>query len=96
MNGRALRSKIAARISVGDVMRRIAAFTLLAALSVAGSLPAQAENTAATAENMRRARQEAKQHQKILKKADKKQRKSMKKYEKAQRKAAKKSSRRIR
>jgi|CZLA01.1.fsa_nt_gi hypothetical protein len=72
-------------------MRRIVAFMLLIALSVAYSLPAQAENTAATAENMRRAKKGAKQHEKMLKKMNKKQRKSMKKYEKAQRKAAKKA-----
>jgi hypothetical protein len=75
-------------------MRRIAVFMLLIALSVAGSLPVQAEDTAATAENMRRAKKGAKQHEKVLKKANKKQRKSMKKYEKAQRKAAKKAQRR--
>lgn len=75
-------------------MKRIAASVLLVALSVAGSLPAQAENTAATAENMRRAKKGAKQHEKVLKKLNKKQRKSMKKYENAQRKAAKKAQRR--
>ena len=72
-------------------MKRIAAFLLLMALSVAFSMPAQAENTAATAENRRRAHREAKQHQKVLKKLSKKQRKAMKKSDKAQRKAAKKA-----
>jgi uncharacterized membrane protein (DUF106 family) len=76
-------------------MKRIAAFMLMIALGVACSIPAQAEDTAATAENMRRSRKAAKDHQKMLKKADKKQRKAMKKYEKAQRKAAK-SNRRTR
>jgi Sec-independent protein translocase protein TatA len=70
-------------------MKRIATFLLLIVLSVACSLPAQAEDTAATAENMRRAKKGTKQHQKALKKSSKKQRKSVKKYEKAQRKAAK-------
>jgi uncharacterized membrane protein (DUF106 family) len=70
-------------------MKRIAAFMLMIALGVACSIPAQAEDTAATAENMRRSRKAAKDQQKMLKKADKKQRKAMKKYEKAQRKAAK-------
>jgi hypothetical protein len=70
-------------------MKRIAAFMLLLALSVACSIPVQAEDTAATAENMRRSRKAAKDQQKMLKKADKKQRKAMKKYDKAQRKAAK-------
>ena len=74
-------------------MRRVAAFILLIALSVMCS-PAQAEDTAATAENMRRAKTGAKQHQKMLKKLNKKQRRSMKKYEKEQRKAARKSPRR--
>jgi Skp family chaperone for outer membrane proteins len=76
-------------------MKRIAAFMLLAALSVACSIPAQAQN-ATTAENMRRSRKEAKQQQKVLKKLSKKQRKAMKKYDKAQRKAAKKANRRAR
>lgn len=75
-------------------MRRIAAFMLLIALSVACSLPAQAENTAAAAENMRRAKMAAKQHEKVLKKLNKKQHKAMKKYDKTQRKAAKKAQRR--
>jgi Skp family chaperone for outer membrane proteins len=74
-------------------MRRIAAFIVLIVLSSACSLPAQAENTATTAENMRRAKKGAKQHEKVLRKLNKKQRKSMKKYEKAQRKAAKKANR---
>jgi hypothetical protein len=69
-------------------MKRIAAFMLMIALSVACSIPVQAEDTAATAENMRRSRKAAKDQQKMLKKADKKQRKAMKKYEKGQRKAA--------
>ena len=70
-------------------MKRIAAFILvLAALSAAASIPAQAQRTT-TAENMRRSRKDAKQQKKVLKKMSKKQRKAMKKYEKAQRKAAK-------
>lgn len=81
-------------------MKRIAAFLLLAALSVACSMPVQAqnastpENKAATAENMHRARRAAKQHNKELKKLSKKQRKAMKKSAKAQRKANKRSNRR--
>jgi uncharacterized membrane protein (DUF106 family) len=70
-------------------MKRIAAgILLLAALSVAWSIPVQAQRTT-TAENMRRSRKAAKQQQKVLKKMSKKQRKAMKKYEKSQRKAAK-------
>lgn len=75
-------------------MRRIAAFVLLTILSAAGLAPAHAEDTAATAENMRRAKREAKQHQKVLAKLNKRQRKSAKRYEKSQRKALKKSRRR--
>jgi uncharacterized membrane protein (DUF106 family) len=76
-------------------MKRIAAVVLMIALSVACSIPVQAEDTAATAENMRRSRKAAKDQQKMLKKADKKQRKAMKKYEKAQRKAVKKQNRHL-
>lgn len=76
-------------------MKRIAAFMLLVALSVACAMPAQAQNTT-TEENMRRSRQAAKNHQKVLKKMSKKQRKAMKKYEKTQRKARKKANRRRR
>jgi hypothetical protein len=74
-------------------MKRIAAFLLLAALSVACSMPAQAQNTT-TDENMHRARQAAKQHRKEMKKLSKKQRKAMKKSGIAQRKETKKSKRR--
>jgi len=74
-------------------MKRIATFILLlAALSVAASIPAQAQRTT-TAENMRRSRKEAKQQQKVLKKMSKKQRKAMKKYDKARRNSAKKNRR---
>jgi Skp family chaperone for outer membrane proteins len=67
-------------------MKRIAAFLLLAALSVVCSMPVQAQNTT-TAENMHRAQQSAKRQQKVSKKLAKKQRKAMKKSQKAQRKA---------
>ncbi len=71
-------------------MKRIGAFLLLLALSVAWSVPeyAQRENIS-IGENSREARKAAKQQQKISKKMAKKQRKAMKKYQKAQRKAAK-------
>jgi hypothetical protein len=74
-------------------MKRIAAFLLLAALSVACSMTVQAQNTT-TDENMHRARQSAKKQQKVSKKLAKKQRKAMKKSGKAQRKSAKRSQRR--
>ena len=73
-------------------MKRIAVFMLLAALSVACAIPAQAQHTT-TEENMRRSRKEVKQQQKVSRKMSKKQRKAMKKYEKGQRKAAKASRR---
>jgi len=72
-------------------MKRIAAFVLLAAFSVAWSIPvyAQRENRA-IGENQREAKKAAKQQQKYSKKQAKRQRKAAKKYQKAQRKAAKK------
>jgi hypothetical protein len=72
-------------------MKRIAAFVLLVTLGVVCFVPAFAENTAATHENMRRAHKAAKQQQKVSKKMAKKQQKAMKKYEKAQRKGSKKA-----
>jgi hypothetical protein len=76
--------------SIGDVMKRIAAFILLAAASVAWSIPANAEReNTRIGENGREARKAAKQQQKSVKKNAKRQRKAMKKYQKAQRKAAK-------
>jgi hypothetical protein len=77
-------------------MKRIAVFTLLAALSVAWSMPAKAQSpgVAEYARNStERDKKMAKQENKRLKKASKKQRKAMKKYAKAQRKAAKKANR---
>jgi hypothetical protein len=74
-------------------MKRIAAFMLLIALSVAGSIPAQAQRTSVD-ENARQYPKAVKKQQKMLKKANKKQRKAMKKAAKAQRKAAKKANRR--
>lgn len=75
-------------------MKRIAAFALLVTLSAVCFTPAFAENTAVTAENMRRAHKAAKQQQKLSNKMSKKQRKAIKNYNKAQRKALKKASRR--
>ncbi len=72
-------------------MKRIAAFILLLALSVAWSMPvyAQRENRS-IGENSREAKKAAKQQQKYSKRQAKRQRKAAKKYQKAQRKAAKK------
>jgi RecA/RadA recombinase len=58
-------------------MKRIAAFLLLVVLSVAGSMPAQAQRMS-TEENARESRKANKKQQKMLNKANKKQRKSMK------------------
>jgi len=77
-------------------MKRIAVLTLLAALSLAWSIPVEAQSpgVAEYARNSReRDKKMAKQENKRLKKASKKQRKAMKKHSKAQRKAAKKSNR---
>ncbi len=78
-------------------MKRIAIFTLLAALTIGWSLPAKAQSpgVAAYARNSReRDKKMAKQENKRLKKASKKQRKAMKKYAKSRRKATKKENRR--
>lgn len=76
-------------------MKRIAAFLLLAAATVAWSTPAYAEReNRSIGENSREARKAAKQQQKASKKIAKKQRKAMKKYQKQQRKAARQQKRR--
>jgi hypothetical protein len=72
-------------------MKRIAAFMLLAVLSLAVAIPANAQRISPE-ENARRSRKEIKQHQKMLNKANKKQRKAMKKAEKAQRKQTRKAN----
>ena len=70
------------------------AFLLLAAVSVAWSLPATAQpENRSIGENSREAKKASKQHQKAAKKAARKQQKPMKKYQKAQRKAAKQQQR---
>ncbi len=79
----------------GDAMKRFAVFLLLAAASVAWSVPASAEReNRSIGENSREARKAAKQQQKASKKIGKKQRKAMKKYQKQQRRAAKQQKRR--
>ncbi|MGD0437874.1 MAG: hypothetical protein ABSB86_15530 [Bryobacteraceae bacterium] len=73
----------------GDVMKRITAFLLLAAASVAWSIPASAQReNRSIGENSREAKKAAKQQQKASKKIARKQRKAAKKYQKQQRKAA--------
>jgi hypothetical protein len=78
-------------------MKRIAAFILLLAFSVAWSIPAcaQRENTS-IGENGREARRAAKQQRKTVKRNARKQRKAMKKQQKAQRRLAKQQQRRTR
>jgi hypothetical protein len=73
-------------------MKRIAAFTLLVALSAPWLIPVNAQRIG-VAEGQRRSRKAAKKQDKINKKAAKKQRKAMKKSAKAQRKANKKANR---
>jgi len=72
-------------------MKRIAAFLLLAILSLAVAIPANAQRISPE-ENARRSRKDIKHQQKMLNKANKKQRKAMKKAEKAQRKQTKKAN----
>src|ERR1700722_124808 len=73
-------------------MKRIAAFTLLVALSAPWSIPVKGQRIS-VAEGERRSRKANKKQQKINKKAAKKQRKAMKRAAKAQRKANKKATR---
>jgi uncharacterized protein HemX len=75
-------------------MKRIAAFVLLLALSLAGSIPVHAQRMTPE-QNARQSRKAAKKQQKFLNKANKKQRKAMKKYEKAQRKATKRANKQL-
>jgi len=77
-------------------MKRIAAFILFGAVSIAPSVPAQAQSPG-VAEYARASRETdkktAKQQRRLLEKAAKKQRKAMRKYAKAQRKASKEANR---
>jgi hypothetical protein len=68
-------------------MKRIAVFTLLVLVTLAGAMPAQARST--NAEDASRQSPAAREQRKMLKKAAKKQRKAMKQAAKAQRKAQK-------
>jgi hypothetical protein len=75
-------------------MKRTAVFLLLAAASLAWSIPASAQpENRSIGENSREAKRASKQYQKAQRKAAKKQQKQMKKYQKAQRKAAKRQQR---
>ena|SRR5258708_6229524 len=76
---------------VGDAMKRIGAFLLLMALTVACSMPVQAQRVSPE-ESARQSQRAAKNQQKMLKHANKKQRKAAKKYEKRQRKQTKKAN----
>jgi hypothetical protein len=73
-------------------MKRIAALSLLVALSVPWPIPVKAQRIS-VAEGERRSRKANKKQEKINKKAAKKQRKAVKKAAKAQRKADKKANR---
>jgi hypothetical protein len=75
-------------------MKPTATILLLAAASLAWSLPANAQHeNRSIGENSIEARRASKQYQKAAKKAAKKQQKQMKKYQKQQRKAAKRQQR---
>jgi len=76
-------------------MKRIPAVLLLAVLSLAGSIPLQAQ-LMTPEQNARKSQKAARKQQKYLNKSAKNQRKAMKKYEKQQRKATKKANRRLR
>jgi len=81
-------------VPFGEVMKRTAVLILLAAVSFAWSMPANAQpENRSIGENSREAKKASKQYQKAAKKAAKKQQKQMKKYQKAQRKAAKRQQR---
>jgi hypothetical protein len=69
-------------------MKRIAALMLFVALSLAGSMPAHAENRK-IGENAVEAKRAAKQQQKYGKKQAKRQRKAAKRAQKAQKRVAK-------
>lgn len=73
-------------------MKRIAALTLLVALSAPWSIPVKAQRIS-VAEGERRSRKANKKQQKINKKAAKKRQKAMKKSARAQQKANKKANR---
>ena len=76
-------------------MKKVTAFLVLLASTVAWTLPAQAQReNKSIGENGREARKAAKQQQKYSKKQAKRQSKAMKKYQKAQRKAAKRQQHR--
>ena len=68
-------------------MKRIAAFSLLVALSLTGSLPAQVRT--ATVEDARQSRGAAKTRQKMMKKRARQERKEMKRSQKELRKEQK-------
>jgi len=101
-----LRCKIVGRtFHLGDIMKRIPALVLLAALSFAGSMHAKAQIFRGP-DSERQAQKAAKKQQKALNKAAKKQQKkstkaakkqqkAIKKYEKAQQKSARKTQRRV-
>jgi hypothetical protein len=74
-------------------MKRIAALMLLAALSLAWSMPAEAQIFRGK-DSARQAEKANRKQQKAFKKAGKKQQKAARKYQKAQRKAAKRAQRR--
>jgi hypothetical protein len=73
---------------------RLAVFMLLVALSLQGSILANAQ-TISVAENARRSARATKKQQKMQNRSARRQRHALKKYQKAQRKANKKANRRL-
>jgi uncharacterized protein HemX len=76
-------------------MKRIAAFLVLAALSVGCAMPAFAQRMTPE-QYAKKSQKDAKKQQKMLKKVNRKQSKAQKKFEKAQRKANKKANQDLR
>jgi uncharacterized protein HemX len=76
-------------------MKRLAAFMLLAVLSLGSAVPTVAQQTSVK-DYERQSRKAAKQQQKTLKKSLKKQQKATKKYQKEQQKATQKANKELR
>ncbi len=75
-------------------MKRLVVSMLLALISVAGSVPVQAQNRISIQEHDRQVRKAEKKQQKAMRKSAKKQQKAMRKSAKAQQKALRKEHQR--
>ena len=89
---RSAHQNVAGRSDEGFRMRRMAVFILLTVLSVAWSMPAEAQSKRVARyghQSQKAAQKAAEKQQKENEKAARKQQKTIKKYEKKQRRAAK-------